>query len=102
MAEVLRYPTARTRPYNKNRFGHHGDLPENVVRLVHPRRPEPPQRTGLIAFHLLTAMLADMTLPQRHRIAERLQHQAKHDPESQSLADAYELLLDLPWRQGAE
>jgi hypothetical protein len=102
MAEVLKFPTSRKRPYNGGHRTYHDDLPENAVRLIHPKRPAPPQRTSLVAFHLLTAILADMTLPQRHRIATQLKRYADLDPESESRADAYELLLDLPWRMEAE
>ena len=98
MGEVHAFPTARKRPYNGGHLKRHPELPEGVVRL-RPPAPRPiPSQTGLVAFHLLTAILSDMTLPQRHRIAEDLKRLSNLDPGSEARADAYELLLDLPWR----
>ncbi len=101
MGDVLRYPTSRKRPYNKpynKRFGYRGELPDNVVRLRPPPPPPAPSRTGLIAFHLLAAMLADQTGAERMRIADAVKRASDRSPESAALEDAYELLLDLPCR----
>lgn len=98
---VLKFPTTRKRPYN-SRFGYSGELPENVIRLKPAPAVAAPAQLSAVAFHLLTAILADMTLPQRHRVACHLKRYADLDPASESRRDAYEILLDLPWRMEAE
>lgn len=102
-SNVLRFPTARKRPY-PSCYVPKDELPPNVVRLeVGPfKKPEPLSASGL--HWLVTAHLATATFARQSRLHRKLNKWISDlpddDPRVEGLANAKSFLLRMPCREG--
>jgi hypothetical protein len=90
---VLRFPTKRKRAHKNPNRRSLGDLPEGVVALRPPPKPEPRHTDPRGA--LMYAMLKEMKPTRLARVAECLREQHRLDPEDKGLTAAYLLATDI-------
>ena len=97
MGEVLRYPADGVKAAPRTQAHYHGDLPEGVVRLVHPAR-EVPSFSARAERLLLFAMVSDMPMDDRLRVRRALLSLFEGAADDEDIQAARRLLFLLPDR----